>query len=107
MSDRDLHRVSVISRMVSGELTSLEGAELLAVSLRQVKRLKKRYVAGGPKGLRHALLGKVSNRQRAPRERARAWRSYVSATEAGPRKEPDRDLVPPWPPSSSKKMRAW
>src|SRR4029077_19881575 len=87
MSDRDLHRVSVISRMVSGELTSLEGAELLAVSVRQVKRLKKRYVAGGPKGLRHALLGKASNRQRAPSERARALEiiheRYGGGTEKG------------------------
>jgi hypothetical protein len=47
MSERDLARVSVLSRMVSGDLTSLEGAELLDVSVRQVKRLKKRYVAGG------------------------------------------------------------
>lgn len=87
MSDRDLHRVSVISRMVSGELTSLEGAELLAVSVRQVKRLKKRYVAGGAKGLRHALLGRASNRQRAQSERERALEiireRYGGGTEKG------------------------
>ena len=59
MSDRDLHRVSVLSRMVSGEPTSVEGAELLAVSVRQVKRLKKRYVSGGAKGVRHGLLGRA------------------------------------------------
>jgi hypothetical protein len=35
MSDRDLMRVNVLSRMVSGELTSGEGAELLAISVRQ------------------------------------------------------------------------
>ena len=40
MSERDLARVSVLLRMVSGDLTSEEGAELLAVSVRQVKRLK-------------------------------------------------------------------
>jgi len=39
MSERDLVRVSVLSRMVAGELTSVEGSELLAVSVRQVKRL--------------------------------------------------------------------
>jgi hypothetical protein len=87
MSDRDLARVSVLSRMVSGDLTSLEGAELLAVSARQVKRLKKRYVAGGAKGLRHALLGKASNRQRARSERERALEiireRYGGGTEKG------------------------
>ena len=87
MSDRDLHRVSVISRMVSGELTSQEGAELLAVSVRQVKRLKKRYVAGGARGLRHGLLGRSSNRQRAPSERERVLgivrERYSGETEKG------------------------
>lgn len=72
MSDRDLVRVSVLARMVAGELTSEEGAELLAVSVRQVKRLRKRYVAGGARGLRHGLVGRPSNRQRPPGERERA-----------------------------------
>lgn len=72
MSDRDLVRVSVLSRMKSGELTSVEGAELLAVSVRQVKRLKKRYLARGARGIRHALLGKASNRHREAPERERA-----------------------------------
>jgi len=72
MSDRDLVRVSVLSRMKSGELTSVEGAELLAVSVRQVKRLKKRYLVAGARGIRHALLERASNRQRSPSERTRA-----------------------------------
>lgn len=87
MSDRDLARVSVLSRMVSGELTCREGAELLAVSVRQVKRLKKRYVAGGAKALRHVLLGKASNRRRASAERDRALEiireRYGGGTEKG------------------------
>jgi len=87
MSDRDLARVSVLSRMVSGELTSVEGAELLAVSVRQVKRLRKRYVVGGARGIRHVLLARPSNRQRAPSERARALdvvgERYGGGTEKG------------------------
>src|SRR6266496_4354617 len=87
MSDRDLARVSVLSRMVAGELTSQEGSELLAVSVRQVKRLKKRYVASGARGLRHGLLGRVSNRQRASVERERALNvireHYGGGTEKG------------------------
>lgn len=87
MSDRDLVRVSVLSRMVRGELTSVEGAELLAVSVRQVKRLRKRYVAGGARGIRHALLDRASNRQRSLSERTRALgivrERYGGGTEKG------------------------
>lgn len=87
MSDRDLARVSVLSRMVSGDLTSQEGAELLAVSVRQVKRLKKRYVAGGARGIRHALLARPSNRQRSDSERERVLATirdhYGGGTEKG------------------------
>jgi hypothetical protein len=72
MSDRDLMRVSVLSRMVSGELTSGEGAELLAISVRQAKRLRKRYAAGGARGIRHTLLARPSNRRRPMSERDRA-----------------------------------
>jgi len=87
MSERDLVRVSVLSRMAAGELTSVEGAELLAVSVRQVKRLKKRYVAGGARGIRHALLSRASNRQREAPERERALdiirERYGGGTEKG------------------------
>src|SRR5688500_10513772 len=47
MSDRDLMRAVVVDRMVRRELTSAEGAELLALSVRQAKRLRKRFVASG------------------------------------------------------------
>ena len=98
MSDRDLVRVSVLSRMKSGELTSVEGAELLAVSVRQVKRLKKRYVAGGARGIRHALVA----RSRSVRE---LWTLSASATVVRRKKEPARDSARPWLLSSSRRMR--
>jgi hypothetical protein len=87
MSGRDLIRVSVLSRMVAGELTSAEGSELLAVSIRQVKRLRKRYVAGGARAVRHGLVGRSSNRQRSASERERALNvvreRYGGGTEKG------------------------
>lgn len=87
MSDRDLLRVSVLSRLVSGELTSAESAELLALSVRQIKRLKKRYVEGGAKSIRHALLSRPSNRSRSIEERDRALErvrsSYGGSIEKG------------------------
>src|SRR5688500_20173908 len=71
MSDRDLVRAVVVDRMVRGELTSAEGAELLALSVRQAKRLRKRFVASGAKGLVHGNLSKRSNHARSLAERAR------------------------------------
>ncbi len=71
MSDRELLRVAVLSRVIGGELTSAEGAELLALSVRQVKRLRKRFVLTGAKGLAHGHLLKPSNHRHPPALRAR------------------------------------
>lgn len=71
MSDRDLLRAAVLARLAGGELTSAEGAELLALSVRQVKRLRKRFVVSGARGLVHGNLSKPSNRRHGPELRAR------------------------------------
>ena len=71
MSDRELMRGAVLDRMVRGELTSAEGAELLALSVRQAKRLRKRFVASGAKSLAHGNLSKRSNHARPLEERCR------------------------------------
>ncbi len=49
MSAKELRRGEVLSRVKRGELTLVEAAELLEVSYRQAKRLKKRYGEGGSK----------------------------------------------------------
>lgn len=88
MSDRDLMRAVVVDRMVRGELTSAEGAELLALSVRQAKRLRKRFVASGAKGLVHGNLSKRSNHARPREERARVMElireRYSGPAERGP-----------------------
>ncbi len=61
MSDRELVRAAVLARVVDGDLTSAEGAELLALSVRQVKRLRKRFVGCGARGLAHGNLSRASN----------------------------------------------
>jgi hypothetical protein len=71
MSDRELMRATVLARVVEGELTSEEGAELLALSVRQVKRLRKRFVSLGAKGLAHGNLSKPSNHAHPEALRAR------------------------------------
>ena len=62
MSAKELRRGEVLSRVKRGELKLAEAAELLEVSYRQARRLKKRYSAGGAKALMHGNVGRVSNR---------------------------------------------
>ena len=62
MSAKELRRGEVLSRVKRGELNLAEAAELLEVSYRQAKRLKKRYNAGGTKALVHGNVGRASNR---------------------------------------------
>ncbi|HVB56140.1 MAG TPA: helix-turn-helix domain-containing protein [Candidatus Acidoferrales bacterium] len=51
MSQRELQRVTVISRCAQGNLMCARAAELLALSLRHFKRLKLRYRQGGASGV--------------------------------------------------------
>jgi hypothetical protein len=56
-------RLEVIGRVKRGELTVVESAELMGVSLRQARRIWKRFKAQGHKGLVHKLRGLPSNRR--------------------------------------------
>jgi len=67
MSARERMRLDALSRVKRQELTVVEAAELMRVSLRQARRLWKRFKAGGAGGLVHRLRGRVSNR-RLPEE---------------------------------------
>lgn len=62
MSEKEVRRGEVLSRVKRGELKLSEAAELLEVSYRQAKRLKKRYQQGGVRSLVHGNVGRVSNR---------------------------------------------
>ena len=62
MSAKELRRGEVLRRVQRGELRLSEAAELLELSYRQARRLKKRYSAGGAKALMHGNVGRVSNR---------------------------------------------
>lgn len=60
---KELKRVEVIQKAVSGEITVLEARELLGVSERQVYRFKSSFKLKGMKGLIHGNRGKVSPRR--------------------------------------------
>ncbi len=71
LSERELRRLQVILRLVGGELTSVDAGELLELSVRQVKRLRKRYVLHGARALVHGNFGRQSNHRRPATERDR------------------------------------
>jgi hypothetical protein len=74
LSKKELQRGGVLARVKAGELRLMDGAELMRVSYRQVKRLWKRYQAGGAASLKHGNAGRVSNRARPAKERKKILR---------------------------------
>src|SRR5712692_380893 len=63
LSAKELQRVAVISHCVKGDLACASAAELLSLSVRHIKRLKKRLREGGPAALAHANRGQPSHRR--------------------------------------------
>jgi transposase len=58
MSQKQLNRYSVISKLIEGSITTLEAAESLDLSERQIKRLKKGVMEEGPAFLIHKNTGR-------------------------------------------------
>ncbi len=71
MSDREVRRAGVLDRVRTEELTQGEAAEILGLSYRQTKRLFKRFVESGAKGLVHGNAGRRSNHGKAAKIRQR------------------------------------
>jgi transposase len=63
MSPTEQRRVWVLSRLGRGELTTVEAAGLLALSERQVWRLRAAFERAGPAGLVHGNRGRASPRR--------------------------------------------
>lgn len=66
MSRRDIDRVHAIRNVLEGRLKQRQAAEILGLSVRQVKRLCKRMRMEGTRGIRHGLRGRPSNHRLAP-----------------------------------------
>ncbi len=60
MTDKEMARAVVAERLVEGEITIKDAAEVLGLSTRQVKRIKKGVILIGPKAVIHG------NRKRKP-----------------------------------------
>jgi len=63
LSKRELQRVTVMADCTQGRLTCARAAELLGISLRHCKRLKRRYRQGGEAALAHVNRGRPSSRR--------------------------------------------
>lgn len=63
LSQKELQRVSVISACIKGDMACARAAGLLCLSVRQIKRLKKRIREGGEAALAHANRGRPSHRR--------------------------------------------
>src|SRR6185295_1128592 len=69
MSTKERRRVSVMGRVTAGTLSLRDGARLLGVSYRQMKRIAGRYRREGAAGLTHRSVGRPSNRARPSAQR--------------------------------------
>ena len=69
LSQKELQRVSVISACIKGDMACASAAELLCLSVRQIKRLKKRLREDGQAALAHANRGRPNPRRLPERTR--------------------------------------
>lgn len=74
MSEQELRRVEVLSRVKARELKVVDAAKLMGLCYRQGKRLWRRYRDKGAQGLQHAGAGRGSNRAKPRRFRERVLR---------------------------------
>jgi hypothetical protein len=72
MSRKERDRLKVMAGRDQGRISQAEGARVLGLSVRQFRRLERRYERHGDAGLVHALRGRVSNRRIGPEVRAAA-----------------------------------
>jgi len=62
MSQGELQRLHIVHQTIDKELKQVEAAEILDLSVRQMKRIVKQVREEGDSGLAHKLRGKQSNR---------------------------------------------
>lgn len=67
MSMKEVNRVSILEKLKRKELKQKKAASILGVSVRQIRRLLKRYRRDGAAGLVHQLRGIPGNRGADPR----------------------------------------
>jgi transposase len=62
VSQKEMPRAGLVKAALAGQITNRQGADALAMTVRQFRRLKRRYEAEGAPGLLHHLRGRPSPR---------------------------------------------
>jgi len=76
MSGKELRRLHVLKKVLEGRLLQREAAAHLGLTDRQIRRLKRRLLGEGEKGLTHRLRGRPSNRRKSEKFKERVLRFY-------------------------------
>ena len=63
MSRKEVPRAGLVKAAQAGKITNAEGARALNLSVRQFRRLKRRFGDEGARGLGHRLRGRTGNRR--------------------------------------------
>ena len=68
MSSKEVLRAGLLKAALAGRITNAQGGRALGLSIRQFRRLKKRFRAEGARGLLRALRGRpaIDARPRSP-----------------------------------------
>jgi transposase len=74
MSQKERDRLKVVCQLKEGKLGQEEAAQILGISIRQVRRSLRRFEAEGDAGLTHRLRGRLSNNRIREEVRAKALR---------------------------------
>ena len=77
MKQKELKRLHVIHKVMEGELTQVEAAEILTLSERQIGRIVKRIREEGDKGIQHRSRGKESRRRLPKKLKDRVVAMYL------------------------------
>jgi len=70
MSPRELNRATILRLVVEGHLTVTQACQRMQVSLRQARRLLRRFEQSGAAGLTHRLRGRPAARRMSPEQAA-------------------------------------
>lgn len=76
MSQRERDRLKVMASVVEGKRTQVEAGRLLALCVRQIRRIQRRLEAEGDAGIVHRQRGKPSHRAGDARLRERVLTAY-------------------------------
>src|SRR3954470_21289410 len=78
MSQRERDILTLMKPVLSGQRSQAEAAELLRMSVRQVRRIQRRLELQGDAALVHRLRGRASNRKSDESFRQRVLDAYAS-----------------------------